>query len=174
MGGRARNDSSSQNSTRTRKRSHSFDILRWGDRITAAGTHEITGVVGADPSGLNPSDFTVFKNVVLFNGYDASGKTGLWVTNGTAAGTHELAVTGAYTGLVGPFNHPGGLLPLGLTSVTLPDLKRADTFNFVPGLGSRTNAHSNVHDDTIGLPNSEFADLAALMTDSTQAERIPA
>ena len=58
------------------------------------------------------------------------------------------------------------LLPLGLTSVTLPDLKRADTFNFAAGLGSSTNAHSNVHDHMVGLPSSEFADLAALMMDS--------
>jgi hypothetical protein len=35
---------------------------------TAAGTHEITGIVGTDPSGLNPSEFTVFKNMVLFDG----------------------------------------------------------------------------------------------------------
>jgi ELWxxDGT repeat protein len=141
----------------------------WVTNGTAGGTHEITGIVGADPNGLNPSDLTVFKNVVLFDGYDSSGKTGLWVTNGTAAGTHELTVADAYTGLVGPFSHPGGLLPLGLTSVTLPDLKRADTFNFAADLGSSTNANSNIHDDTIGLPSSEFADLAALMADAHPA-----
>jgi ELWxxDGT repeat protein len=141
----------------------------WVTNGTAGGTHEITGIVGADPNGLNPSDLTVFKNVVLFDGYDSSGKTGLWVTNGTAAGTHELTVADAYTGLVGPFSHPGGLLPLGLTSVTLPDLKRADTFNFAADLGSSTNANSNIHDDTIGLPSSEFADLAALMADAHAA-----
>ena len=107
--------------------------------------------------------------MVLFDGYDSSGKTGLWVTNGTAAGTHELTVADAYTGLVGPFSHPGGLLPLGLTSVTLPDLKGADTFHFTPDLGSSTNANSNLHDDANGLPTSEFADLAALTADAHQA-----
>ena len=141
----------------------------WLTNATAGGTHEISGIVGADPNGLNPSDFTVLKRVVLFDGYNFSGKAGLWVTDGTAAGTHELTVAGAYTGLVGPFSHPGGLLPLGLTSVTLPDLKGADTFHFTPNLGSSTNANSNLHDDANGLPTSEFADLAALMADAHQA-----
>lgn len=140
----------------------------WVTNGTAAGTHEITGIAGADPGGLNPSDFTVVKNVVLFDGYDLSGKTGLWVTNGTAAGTHELTVAGAYTGLVGPFNQPGGLLPLGLTSVTLSNQKHADTFNFAADLGGSTHTNSNVHDDAIGLPNSEHADLAALIVDAHQ------
>ena len=144
----------------------------WVTNGTAAGTHEVTGIVGADPSGLNPSDLTVFKNVVLFDGYDSSGKTGLWVTNGTAAGTHELTVAGAYTGLVGPFSHPGGLLPLGLTSVTLPDLKGADTFNFAPDLGSSTSGNSNVHGDAIGLPNSQHADLAALVLEAHQTNTV--
>jgi hypothetical protein len=88
---------------------------------------------------------------------------------GTAAGTHELTVAGAYTGLVGPFNQPGGLLPLGLTSVSLPDEKCADNFNFAPDLGSNTNAHSNAHDDTSGLPNLEFSGLVAPMADTHQA-----
>jgi hypothetical protein len=117
----------------------------WVNNGTGAGTHEITGIAGADPGGLNPSDFTVVKNVVLFDGYDSSGKTGLWVTNGTAAGTHELTVAGAYTGLVGPFNQPGGLLPLGLTSVTLSNQKHADTFNFAADLGGSTHTNSNIH-----------------------------
>jgi ELWxxDGT repeat protein len=43
---------------------------------------------------------------VLFNGFDAAGKQGLWVTDGTTAGTHEIAVNGAA---------PGGLNPSGLT-----------------------------------------------------------
>jgi hypothetical protein len=44
-------------------------------------------------------DITVFNHEVLFNGTDAAGKAGLWLTNGTAAGTHELAgISGASTG----------------------------------------------------------------------------
>ena len=44
--------------------------------------------------GLDPTDMTVFNGEVLFNGVDADGKSGLWVTNGSAAGTREL-VAGA-------------------------------------------------------------------------------
>jgi ELWxxDGT repeat protein len=29
-------------------------------------------------------------SVVLFAGFDANGNNGLWVTDGTASGTHEL------------------------------------------------------------------------------------
>jgi hypothetical protein len=63
-------------------------------------------------------------------------------------------------------------LPLGLTSVTLPELKGADTFNFAPDLGSGTNANSDVHDDMIGLPNSEFVDLAAQMRGAHQTNSV--
>ena len=49
-------------------------------------------------TGGNP-DFTAFNGEVLFDGTDAAGDLGLWVTNGTAAGTHELTgISGAYTG----------------------------------------------------------------------------
>jgi ELWxxDGT repeat protein len=42
---------------------------------------------------------------VLFNGSDASGNVGLWVTNGTAAGTHELTgITNANTTDFDPTN----------------------------------------------------------------------
>jgi ELWxxDGT repeat protein len=47
------------------------------------------------------------RQVVLFSALDASGNDGLWVTNGTAAGTHEL------TGISGA--NSGGLDPTDLT-----------------------------------------------------------
>ena len=47
------------------------------------------------------SAFTVLNNEVLFSGVDAAGNQGLWVTNGTTVGTHEL------TGISGAF--PDGL-----------------------------------------------------------------
>ena len=35
----------------------------------------------------------------LFQGFDASGQTGLWATDGTSAGTWELSsISGAWTG----------------------------------------------------------------------------
>jgi hypothetical protein len=39
---------------------------------------------------------------VIFEGDDTSGRQGLWLTNGTVAGTVELAVTTAWTPLVIP------------------------------------------------------------------------
>jgi ELWxxDGT repeat protein len=78
---------------------------------TAAGTHEVTGIGGVDPSGifsLRVPDFTDFNGEVLFEGADASGNLGLWVTDGTAADTHELTgisganVSGIFSHVIGP------------------------------------------------------------------------
>ncbi len=38
----------------------------------------------------------------LFEGIDAAGNQGLWVTDGTTAGTHEIQVSGAYSTGVHP------------------------------------------------------------------------
>ena len=77
----------------------------WTTNGTAAGTHEVTGIngalsTGANP-GVNPTDVTVFNGSVLFNGVDTAGHLGLWVTNGTGAGTQELTVgaTASTTGI---------------------------------------------------------------------------
>src|SRR5262249_1796068 len=51
--------------------------------------------------------FTPFNGKVLFGGHDAAGEQGLWVTDGTAAGTHEI------TGITNTFS--GGLFPGNLT-----------------------------------------------------------
>jgi ELWxxDGT repeat protein len=90
----------------------------WVTDGTAAGTHELTGISGAASSGLFTQDgtgshpgFSIFNGEVLFKGYDASGKWGLWATDGTAAGTHEL-VSGAAS---------SGVFPLDLTVFTLPN-----------------------------------------------------
>jgi ELWxxDGT repeat protein len=89
----------------------------WVTDGTAAGTHELTGISGAASSGLFTQDgtgshpgFSILNGEVLFKGYDASGKWGLWATDGTVAGTHEL-VGGAAS---------SGVFPLDLTAVTLP------------------------------------------------------
>ena len=69
-----------------------------GTNGTAAGTQELTGIVGAASTGATPTDFTVFNGKALFNGANAAGHLGLWVTNGTAAGTQELtSIAGAAT-----------------------------------------------------------------------------
>jgi ELWxxDGT repeat protein len=76
----------------------------WVTDGTSAGTSELA-VSGANIGGLfnlhyfsagaSPG-FTVLGGVALFEGYDAGGDDSLWVTDGTAAGTTELAVTGSY------------------------------------------------------------------------------
>ena len=52
-------------------------------------------------TAVNPIDMTVFNGSVLFNGADTAGHLGLWVTNGTGAGTQELNVgaTASATGI---------------------------------------------------------------------------
>src|SRR3984957_4470905 len=90
----------------------------WITNGTAAGTSEIgglgnTGISGAftKPGGLSPNYFTVFNGEVFFIGEDTAGHEGLWVTNGTATGTHEVTgISGAYS---------SGLSPLFLATVTL-------------------------------------------------------
>src|SRR5271155_4296342 len=70
----------------------------WTTNGTAAGTAEVTGIVGAASTGVNPSDITIFNGEALFNGADTAGDLGLWTTNGTGAGTEELTdIAGAAT-----------------------------------------------------------------------------
>ncbi len=75
----------------------------WTTDGTAGGTKELIPPVGAGAAatGLNPTDMTVFDGKVLFNGVDANGLSGLWATDGTAGGTHELLAeaAGASSGL---------------------------------------------------------------------------
>ena len=70
------------------------DPQLWVTNGTAAGTHQLTGVAGANASasasGIAPSDLTVFNGEVLFSGRDTTGHFQLWETNGTVAGTQEL------------------------------------------------------------------------------------
>jgi ELWxxDGT repeat protein/VCBS repeat-containing protein len=81
----------------------------WVTDGTASGTHEITGIVGANQLGVNPLGITVFNGEALFSGTNASGQRGLWLTDGTAAGTHEI------TGIVGA--NQLGLNPVLMTVV---------------------------------------------------------
>src|SRR5262249_12524568 len=70
----------------------------WATDRTAAGTHELTinGAIadGIFIGGTRPPDFTIFNGEVLFRGVNAAFQAGLWVTDGTAAGTHEVASGG--------------------------------------------------------------------------------
>jgi ELWxxDGT repeat protein len=95
----------------------------WETNGSAGGTTEIGGignhgVSGAHLEGLEPQSMTVFNGEVLFDGADASGNQGLWVTNGTAAGTTEIGGLGN-SGVSGAEQASGatlgGLFPIGLT-----------------------------------------------------------
>ena len=70
----------------------------WVTDGTSSGTSELTPT-GAYSGGLfanvtNPG-FTVLGSNLLFVGEDVSGRDNLWVTDGTSAGTSELATVGA-------------------------------------------------------------------------------
>ena len=75
----------------------------WVTGGTSAGTSELSAAVSnVNNSGLFwdylKPDFTVLGSMALFEGLDSSNKYNPWVTNGTAAGTFELYVAGAYSG----------------------------------------------------------------------------
>jgi ELWxxDGT repeat protein len=85
----------------------------WVTDGTALGTHELTNIQNAFPGGLfggnigfSP-DITTFDGYALFEGVDASGYKGLWITDGTSSGTHEIAgiVCGSSSDLF-PFASP--------------------------------------------------------------------
>src|SRR5260221_11632055 len=67
----------------------------WDTHGTAGSTHEIS-VTGAASGGVLPQNITVFNHEAIFVGRAESNTPGfpeppgLWVTNGTAAGTHEI------------------------------------------------------------------------------------
>ena len=80
----------------------------WITDGTSSGTHEITGIVGANSSDFFPSYspyFAVFNNEVLFAGANTVNDIGLWVTNGTSSGTHEI------TGIANTNGFGNGLQP---------------------------------------------------------------
>lgn len=57
-------------------------------RLAVAG--EATAHVFGTYNGLRPTAFQVFGNQMLFSGDDATNRLGLWITDGTSAGTSEL------------------------------------------------------------------------------------
>ena len=64
--------------------------------------------------GLDPQDFVAYDSSVYFVGLDSNANKGLWVTNGTASGTHEVAGSPQDNGQMAVynsalyFNGPGG------------------------------------------------------------------
>jgi probable HAF family extracellular repeat protein/ELWxxDGT repeat protein len=91
----------------------------WRTDGTAAGTYELTGIAGAYAGGLlaGRGNFAVLGDKLLFEGRNASGNFGLWETDGTAAGTHELTdISGACASGLGASGW------LGLTPVNIADV----------------------------------------------------
>jgi hypothetical protein len=60
------------------------------------------------------------------------------------------------------------LLSLAPAPVTRLSTNAADTFVFAPNFGENTITNFNAHNDTLELPKSEFADLAAVLADAHQ------
>jgi ELWxxDGT repeat protein len=110
----------------------------WVTDGTAAGTSELS-VANIDTNefdeGLSPSGFFVFGSEVLFSGEDANRLTGLWVTDGTGAGTSEISVASADTSGFGL--EPGGFILLG-SEVLFNDSTHRCAFPAEP-LGDRRN-----------------------------------
>ncbi len=71
----------------------------WMSDGTTSGTFEIGGLKDAGVSGANatagltPTNLTVSGGDVYFTALDSNAKYGLWETDGTTAGTHELSTT---------------------------------------------------------------------------------
>jgi ELWxxDGT repeat protein len=138
----------------------------WVTNGMAAGTSELTGISGADPNGLAPTDMTVFPRTllfaeVLFVGSDASLHPGLWVTDGTAAGTQEL------TGISGTAILGGGLEPTNLTVFNREVLFSGTDVSGVRGLWVTNGSAAGTHEITgitggspngilFGVANQEF------------------
>ena len=81
----------------------------WVTDGTAAGTTELAVANVYAPlfgAGFNPQSLRVLNGHVYFAATDAADVNGLWVSDGTAAGTHEITVNGAAT---------TGLAPSGIT-----------------------------------------------------------
>src|SRR5262249_22660061 len=119
----------------------------WVTDGTAAGTHELTGISGAYTGGLDPFDLTVFnrwvngrpRSELLISGHDANDHRGLWVSDGTAVGTHELAVSGG---------NPIGLYPSELTVFTGEVLFRGTDASGIPGLWVTDGTAAGTHELT--------------------------
>ena len=115
----------------------------WTTDGTAAGTHEITGIQGAAATGqgLNPSEIKPYQGKLLFGGNDANGNDGLWVTDGTAGGTHEITVTGA--------DATGGLNPGGFTEYNGKALFRGKDTSGNSGLWITDGTAAGTHEITV-------------------------
>lgn len=77
----------------------------WVSDGTPAGTAELAGIKGANSSGVwgtfSGLGMAELDGKVIFSGLNDSGTYGLWITDGTVAGTMEIPVQGAAEGSLG-------------------------------------------------------------------------
>ncbi len=82
----------------------------WRTDGTVAGTVQVS--VPAAPAGLDPTNFYAYDGGALFTGYGADNDVDVYFTDGTAAGTREIAAFGQPIPIDGPFISEGApLLP---------------------------------------------------------------
>jgi ELWxxDGT repeat protein len=152
----------------------------WVTDGTSAGTSEIP-VAAAGPQGLfvNPGgvgpNFVVFGSEVLFEGHDASGHNGLWVTNGTSAGTSEIPVAGAGSNGVNPGNL--AVLSRSLLRPVLSNVPTTDVFaargpavTLAPSLQPNDDNSTTLSSTTVAITGGGFAgdgDVLAATTTGT-------
>ncbi|MDE2198432.1 MAG: Hint domain-containing protein [Rhodospirillales bacterium] len=100
----------------------------WVTDGTGAGTTEILTPAMLPPaqSGFRPADLTPYNGKIILSGFNAAWLDGLWVSDGTAAGTSEIPVAGANT-------TPGG----GLSPQELTPLNGKLVFDGVDSVGNQ-------------------------------------
>jgi hypothetical protein len=138
-------------------------VSLWETDGTAGGTTEIGGLGNAGISNVstggllinseNP-EFTVFNGAVYFRGVDANGTMGLWVTDGTAAHTHEVV-------------QMGGLYPMDLTAFSIANVNVAQALANSSSSLLITDSFANVSAnlDALGAIGSSI--LGISLTDAT-------
>jgi ELWxxDGT repeat protein len=155
----------------------------WVTDGTSAGTSELT-IAGAGSSfgifsTVNPG-FALFGSEVLFSGNDTHGLDGLWVTDGTSAGTSEISVTGA-----SPFS---GISPGDLTSFTqnlirpvLSNVPGADSYTertppvtLAPSLHPTDDNSATFASATVAIVGGTFANDGDVLSASTSGTSISA
>jgi Ca2+-binding RTX toxin-like protein len=80
----------------------------WETDGIAGDATQMAAVTGAYFGDVNPSYITAYDGITVFEGVDSSDKFGLWVSDGSAAGTVELGGI-ASAGIAGA--NPDGLAP---------------------------------------------------------------
>jgi hypothetical protein len=88
------------------------EIIPFGVKVLVIGTATDLFVSDGTPAGSHgfnfagglPQGFTALGDKVLFEAQDRARREGLWITDGTFGGTHEIPIRGAFSrGIFGNF-----------------------------------------------------------------------